>query len=106
MTCIVQLNNVALKYHSSTDRKLSDIDQDGALNAAEFFVAMTLIQHSLTGSALPLSLPSQLHTIVQKSVNPQLPVADESHLVKCKKAFKAFQSNIGVGVLGGEENIC
>ena len=83
-------------------RKQSDIDQDGCLNSAEFPLAMYLIQQSLRGIPLPLYLPQQLHSVYAQVVNPQLPVATDAHLGKCKKAFEAFRQNIGKGVLGGK----
>lgn len=83
------------------NRKLADIDRDGCLSSAEFPLAMYLTQQNLRGIPLPLYLPNQLHSVYVQVVSPQLPVATDSHLAKCKKAFEAFRQNIGKGVLGG-----
>ena len=83
-------------------RKLSDIDEDGCLSSAEFPLAMFLVQQTLRGVPIPLYLPEQLHKVYIQVVNPQLPVATDAHLAKCKKAFEAFRQNIGKAVLGGE----
>lgn len=85
-------------------RRLSDMNEDGQLDAAEFCVAMHLIQRALKGLAIPQLLPTALLACIQLAVNPQLPVADNKHLKKCRSAFSAFHANIGKGVLGGECN--
>lgn len=82
--------------------KLADVDKDGRLNAAEFCVAMHLLQRTLKGVPPPPTLPAPLTTCVKLALNPQLPVADEKHMQKCRSAFGAFHENIGKGVLGGD----
>ncbi len=80
------------------------MDGDGRLNEAEFAVAMHLIQQTLKGHApppLPHPLPAPLLACVQQAVRPQLPIAEEAHVQKCKSAFGAFLQNVGKGVLGG-----
>ena len=80
------------------------MNEDGQLDVAEFCVAMHLIQRVLKGLPVPLLLPTALLACIQLAVHPQLPVADDKHLKKCRSAFSAFHANIGKGVLGGEGN--
>lgn len=63
---------------------------------------MHLLQRTLKGVPPPPTLPAPLTTCVKLALNPQLPVADEKHMQKCRSAFGAFHENIGKGVLGGE----
>ena len=63
---------------------------------------MLLVQQNLKGVPLPLYLPNELYNVYMQVMKPQLPVATDAHLGKCKKAFEAFRQNIGKGVLGGE----
>lgn len=72
----------------------------------EFAVAMHLIRVMLRDdTALPATCPTPLRLLVKHTLYPQLPVANQAHLDKCKKAFGAFFDNIGQGVLGGEDLI-
>lgn len=89
-------------FHFPPIRKLADIDEDSCLSSAEFPLAMFLVQQTLRGVPIPLYLPEQLHKVYVQVVNPQLPVATDAHLSKCKKAFEAFRQNIGKAVLGGQ----
>ena len=63
---------------------------------------MHLLKWALKGVPPPPTLPAPLATCIQLAVNPQLPVADDKHMQKCRSAFGAFHENIGKGVLGGE----
>ena len=96
------LSSYDLLVSPLSDRKVSDVDRDGCLSSAEFPLAMYLVQQGLRGVSLPLFLPQQLQSVYAQVMNPQLPVATNAHLGKCKKAFEAFRQNIGKGVLGGK----
>ncbi len=90
-------------YGVPVHRRLSDLDQDGCLNAAEFAVAMHLIRVVLRDhTPLPATCPAPIQGLVKQSLYPQLPVATQAHLDKCRKAFGAFFENVGHGVLGGQ----
>ena len=81
-------------------RVLADANQDGRLSAVEFCLAMHMIQRCLQGAPVPTTLPAPLLTVLKLANNPQLPVADDNHVKKCRKAFGAF--HLQTGVLGGE----
>ncbi len=72
----------------------------------EFAVAMHMIRVLLRDNIpLPDTCPASLRLLVKQTLYPQLPVANQAHLVKCRKAFGAFFENIGQGVLGGNQVI-
>lgn len=83
-------------------RELSDVDGDGCLDAAEFALAMHLVQHYMQGVSLPPSLPFPLVQCHEVVLRPHLPVASWEHVMKCKKVFEAFHKDLVKGVLSGE----
>ena len=90
-------------YHPPTPfRDLSDVDADGCLDAAEFSLAMHLIQYYLRGCPLPTSLPPPLLQCYQVALKPHLPPATKEHVLKCKKVFEAFHKDLVKGVLNGK----
>ncbi len=98
----VELHSLT-NYFSPVYRRLSDLDQDGCLNAAEFAVAMHLIRVVLRDhTPLPATCPAPIQGLVKQCMYPQLPVATQAHLDKCRKAFGAFFENVGHGVMGGQ----
>ncbi|XP_064387118.1 zinc finger CCCH domain-containing protein 13-like isoform X3 [Halichondria panicea] len=51
---------------------------------------------------LPATCPAPIQGLVKQCMYPQLPVATQAHLDKCRKAFGAFFENVGHGVMGGD----
>lgn len=101
MQCCPNVNTVIITL-SVYPRRLSDIDKDGCLSSVEFAVAMHMIRVMLRDhTSLPTACPAPLRLLVKQTLYPQLPVANQAHLSKCRKAFGAFFENIGQGVLGG-----
>ena len=88
--------------HTPHHRDLADIDRDGSLDAAEFSIAMHLVQRYLQGFPLPASLPPPLLHCYHVALRPHLPIANEEHVLKCKKVFEAFHKDLAKGVLSGE----
>ena len=82
--------------------QLADTDKDGRLNAAEFSVAMHLVDLALKGVPPPPSLPPPLRSCVEGVVRGRLPAMDDDHVIKCQSAFLAFKSDIATGTLGSE----
>ena len=90
--------NLKMKY----PRELSDINQDGCLDAAEFAVAMHLVQRYLQGFSLPPTLPLPLEDCYHVSLKPHLPAATQKHVLKCKRIFEAFNQDLARGALSGK----
>lgn len=84
-------------------RNISDYDEDGQLNEAEFAVALHLAQLSLQHDMpIPSVLPEELRLVLQQATRPQLPVAKPTQLLKCSSAFLHFCENLdGQGFLKG-----
>lgn len=83
-------------------RELSDINRDGCLDAAEFAVAMHLVQRYLQGFSLPPTLPLPLADCYHVSLKPHLPTATEKHVFKCKRVFEGFHQDLVRGILSGK----
>ncbi|XP_003385913.1 PREDICTED: epidermal growth factor receptor substrate 15 homolog [Amphimedon queenslandica] len=89
------LSNLSMEVLSNIWR-LSDINEDGMLDAAEFAVALHLTQTCLAGSPLPPSLPPDLLSLIQKVTNPNgyISPSKNNQVLKCQSAFLSFCENV------------
>ena len=93
---LFSLNFVSFPSYLLSNRNISDYDEDGQLNEAEFSVALHLAQLSLKHDiTIPSVLPEELRLVLQQATRPQLPMAKPTQLLKCSSAFLHFCENLG-----------